>query len=183
MKKPDGYDDAQAFDGNFPQLELGGHVCIIKDAQVGETSNYNPCLRLYLDIAEGTQKDFFAKKFQNDKQRREDAKWGCIFTQLTEGNSLPYFKGMISAVNKSNPGYDFEATFDEKTLKGKYIGGIFGREQYRKNDGTTGWATKCRQIRSVDAIREGVPAPEDKLLDGGSLNPYGEMRPLDEIPF
>lgn len=182
MRKPDGYDEAQTFDGNFPQLELGGHICVIKDAREDQTLSGNPCLRLFLDIADGPQKDFFAKKYQGDKERRDDAKWGCVYTQLTEGGSLPYFKGMISAVSKSNPGYNFEATFDEKTLKGKYIGGVFGREQYEKQDGSFGWATKCRFLRSTEAIREGVPVPEDKLLEArNAINPYGEMPAPEDI--
>ncbi|KAF5034802.1 hypothetical protein DSECCO2_592280 [anaerobic digester metagenome] len=180
MTKPNGYDEAQTFDGSFPQLEIGGHVYKIRAAEADETSNYNLCLRLFLDIAEGPQKDFFAKKYKNDKERREDAKWGCVFTQHSERKSLPFLNGMISSINISNTGYRFEDAFDEKTLRNKLVGGIFGREQYRKNNGDLARSTKWKQLRSVDTIHEGAPVPKDKYIDD---NLYAERLPLDEVPF
>lgn len=47
----------------------------------------------------------------------------------------------------------------------KMIGCIFGREQYKKNDGKLAFATKIFNVRNVNTIRAGVEAPPDKLLE------------------
>lgn len=186
MKKPQGYDEAQAIEiGSFEQLELGGHVCEIIKAETVTTRTGKEMLKLYLDIADESQKGYYKRQY--DKDTRNPKKWGCVFYQLTEGNSLPYFKGVITAIENSNPQYRWN--WDEKTLRGLLVGGVFGREQYRKSDGSTAWFTKCLNIRSVGAIIEGVEVPEDKYLndteydrafDSGIFAPVADD---EDIPF
>ena len=50
---------------------------------------------------------------------------------------------MITCIEESNEGYEWN--WDEKTLKGKKIGVLFGREQYMMN-GQKKWATKARAV-------------------------------------
>ena len=165
MNKPQGYDEAQAYTGDIETLELGGHVCKITDVSVEHTQNGSEYLAIYFDIAEGKQAGFYRRRFDEAVKNGKDAKWQGVYNQFTQGNSTPFFKGMIENIEKSNPGYNFIATnFDEKSLIGKLFGGVFGREQYRGQDGKLRFATKCRSIRTVDKIREGVDIPEDKLL-------------------
>lgn len=183
MEKPEGYDEAQEA-GEREQLELGGHICVIKQATAGETSTLKQQLILLLDIAEGPQKDFYQNQFKSDP--RVDKKWGCVYRQITVGNSIPFFKGLVSAIEKSNAGYTWN--WDEKTLKGKLIGGVFGREEYEGADGKNHWFTKCQSIRSVEAIRKGVPIPEDKPLSGSAKSSYGRKDDFveisgDDLPF
>ena len=72
---------------------------------------------------------------------------------------------MIENIEKSNEGFNFvKAGFDEKSLVGKLFGGVFGREQYKNQEGELKWATKCMSIRTVEKVREGIEAPADKLL-------------------
>ena len=71
---------------------------------------------------------------------------------------------MISCIEKSNEGYEWN--WDEKTLKGKKIGVLFGREQYLMN-GQKKWATKARAVRSIKGL-EMSEIPQDKLLDGST---------------
>ena len=40
MNKPQGYDEAQAYTGDFEALKLGGHICKIIDAVEGITIPY-----------------------------------------------------------------------------------------------------------------------------------------------
>ena len=54
---------------------------------------------------------------------------------------------------------------DETKLKGKKIVGVFGWEEYEKQDGTIGVATKLTQIRSLDKLNE-IKIPKVKLIDG-----------------
>ena len=118
---------------------------------------------LMIDVADGYHKGFFQQAF--DRNTQSDKKWpnGGQYRQLTEGNSLPFFKGMITAIEESNAGFTFD--FDEKKLAGKMVGCVVGREQYKKDNGELAFATKIMQIRSVEAIKAGVEPPEDKLLE------------------
>ena len=159
MKKPQGYDEAPAYTGSFPQLPPGGYICKIKKAAMTTTKSGKEQMVLMIDVADGYHKGFFQQAF--DRNTQSDKKWpnGGQYRQLTEGNSLPFFKGMITAIEESNAGFTFD--FDEKKLAGKMVGCVVGREQYKKDN----FATKIMQIRSVEAIKAGVEPPEDKLLE------------------
>lgn len=188
MNKPQGYDEAQAYTGDFEQLKLGGHICKIIGVKIEYTPTTNAeVLILALDIAEGEQAGYYQRQFDETKKRDAQAKWKCTYRQFTQGNSTPYFKGMIENIEKSNAGYNFANTgFDEKTLVGKLIGGVFGREQYETQDGKLKFATKCMQLRTIEAIKNGVEIPEDKLIqkqdDYFSPTNY-ETTAEDDLPF
>lgn len=187
MNKPEGYDEAQAYTGDFETLELGGHVCKITGVRIEHTQNTNAeVLVIAFDIAEGKQKDFYKRRFEESKKSNPQTKWQGIYRQFTQGGSTPYFKGMIENIEKSNPGYNFASTgFNEETLVGKLFGGVFGREQYRGQDGSLKFATKCRSIRTVEAVRNGIEAPEDKLLKEEQDNSYfsTDSYTEDDLPF
>ena len=163
MKKPQGYDEAPAYTGSFPQLPPGGYICKIKKAAMTTTKSGKEQMVLMIDVVDGYHKGFFQQAF--DRNTQSDKKWpnGGQYRQLTEGNSLPFFKGMITAIEESNAGFTFD--FDEKKLAGKMVGCVVGREQYKKDNGELAFATKIMQIRSVEAIKAGVEPPEDKLLE------------------
>ena len=171
MNKPNDWDSVQAA-GDFEALELGGHVCKILKAESTVTKSGRPALKLFLDIADGKQAGYFKKSFDNSTFA--DKKWpnGGQFTQITDGTSTKFFKGVITAIEKSNTGYKW--AWDETTLKGKLIGGVFGREQYEKN-GELKYATKCVQVKSTEGIVD-VPAPADKLLKSSS-DPFAVYAP------
>ena len=187
MKKPQGYDEVPAYTGNFPQLPPGGYICKIKKAAVTTTKTGKEQMVLMIDVADGDYKGFFQQAF--DRNTQKDKKWpnGGQYRQLTEGNSMPYFKGMITSIEESNPGYigfDGNGELDEKQLSGKMIGCVFGREQYKKDNGDLAFATKVVQIRSVETIKIGVEPPEDKLLESQQTSKSGGSGSLGtEIDF
>jgi len=184
MNKPQGYDEAQSYTGDFEALQLGGHICKIVDVKEGTTQNGNGYIDILFDIAEGEQTGYYAKRFE-EMSKNGQAKWQGTYRQFTGGNSTPYFKGMIENIEKSNAGYKFD--FNEQTLIGKLFGGIFGREQYKAQDGSLKFATKCRMIRTVEAVRNGVNVPEDKLLKEEQQNDYFSPDSYDstddDLPF
>lgn len=187
MKKPEGYDQTQAATGEFEILTAGGHICTIKQAKIDTTSTGKEALILVFDISEGEFKDYYKRNFDRRKEGNPDAKWQGIYRQLTEGKSLAFFKGVIDAIEKSNPGYKWN--WDEATLKGKIFGGVFGEEEYEGNDGKTHTSVKCRFVRTVEAIKSGkFTIPEKKLASGSSNSQqHGEFNPadedLDDLPF
>lgn len=175
MQKPKDYDNVQAY-GEFTPLKLGGHVCKIMQVVVTKSKTTGrDMLEISLDIAEGEQKDYFAQSYKSDT--RENKKWGCVVYQLindSDGNTSRAFKSFITSVENSNMGFkvawgnNFAACF-----KGKLVGGIFGREQYLNSYNEKKFSTKCMQFRSVEAIRNGVEIPEDRLLPESQNNGYG----------
>ena len=67
---------------------------------------------------------------------------------------------------------------------GAFFGGIFGREQFKDQQGKLRFATKCRVIRTVEAVRNGVEVPEDKLLPVQQNNDFfSPVSQDDDLPF
>lgn len=172
MKKPNNYDTTQAV-GEFTPLKLGGHICRIMQVEEVKSKTGLDMLKISLDIAEGEQKGYYADAYKSDT--RQDKKWGCVVYYVVDENTeygTKNLKTFITCVEKSNTGFspvwgdNFAACF-----KGKLVGGVFGREQYLNNKQEIKWATKCVQLRSVEAIRAGVEVPEDKLLNGTTVIP------------
>ncbi|MDR2750998.1 MAG: DUF669 domain-containing protein [Clostridiales bacterium] len=160
MKKPEGYEEATAITGDFTPLPAGAYVCAIKEAQEKASKSGRNMLELKLDIAEGP----FTGHFESlAKTLATDASWPCVYRQLSDGPSVPHFKGLITAIEESNAG--FRWNFNESELLGKSLGMVFRREQYTKRDGSIAWITCPCGARSASAVRAGkCPVPDDKPL-------------------
>lgn len=191
MNKIPGYDESPAYTGEGQALPAGKYICEIKGAKVVKSSSSGmEQLVLQLDIAEGDYKNYYSDMYSADLERNgTTAKWrnGGLFRQGWEGKSLPYFHGLMTCIEKSNDGYKWD--WDEKTLKGKKIGVLFGREQFLLN-GQKRWATKAVAVRSIEGL-EKSEIPKDKLLDGSSASPgfdtsgFSDLDTSDEddLPF
>ena len=159
--------------GEFTLLELGGHACIIRNADIYTGQTGNQSLRVQVDIdTTDKQAGFFQKQFDNDT--RTDKKWSNGATKyysLKEEN-LGMLKAFTTAVENSNAGFKFD--MDETKLKGKRIAGVFGWEEYEKQDGTVGVTTKLTQIRSLDKLNE-IKIPRVKKLDNSYVD-YEEYK-------
>ena len=66
IKKPTGYDEAAAYTGEFQQLTKGKYVCVIKRVATQKSKNGNEQFVILYDIAEGDQKGFYQKMYDND---------------------------------------------------------------------------------------------------------------------
>lgn len=166
MEKPKNWDSVQANTGDYESLKLGGHEVVIKNAYEYTGMTGNTSLKIEVDIAgNDEQKGFYQKQYDNNTN--SDKKWpsaSCKYISLKEDDTcLALFKGFTTIIEKSNSGYVWN--FDEKTLIGKKICGVYGLEEYEKQDGTIGTATKLVQFRSLDKLNE-IKIPKVKLLDG-----------------
>lgn len=192
MKKPNNWENTQAY-GEFEPLELGGHICKIMQVEETVSRNGKDMLVISLDIAEGPQKDYYAEQYR--KNFKPDKKWGCVVYQLIEdadGNANRGFKTFVEAVGKSNPKFEESRIWDTDDInpffKGLLVGGVFGREQYKNQDGNLKWSIKCMQFRSVEDIKKGVEIPEDRYLKeeqksgAFNINEFEEFNE-DELPF
>ncbi len=192
MKKPNNWEKTQAY-GEFEPLELGGHICKIMQVEETVSRGGKDMLVISLDIAEGPQKDYYAEQYR--KNFKPDKKWGCVVYQLIEdadGNANRGFKTFVEAVGKSNPKFEESRIWDTDDInpffKGLLVGGVFGREQYKNQDGNLKWSIKCMQFRSVEDIKKGVEIPEDRYLKeeqksgAFNINEFEEFNE-DELPF
>lgn len=171
LKKPNDWDKIEGIEyGDYEQLEIGGHEVVIKNAYEYTGQTGNTSLKIEVDIAgNDKQAGFYQKQYDNNMS--VDRKWpngACKYISLKEDeNCVALFKGFITAVEKSNPGYKWN--FDEKTLIGKKLCGVFGLEEFEKQDGTVGTTVKLTQFRSLDKLKD-VQIPRVKLLDGTTMD-------------
>lgn len=153
--------------GEFENLELGGHQIIILDAReyVSETSG-NTSLKISVDIAQNEpQADFFKKQYDNNTNMNKKWPSGAVKYLSLRDEQLSYLKGFISCLEKSNSNFKFNTNGNWEQLKNLKCAGVFGLEEYTKQDGTTGTTTKLVQFRSLDKLND-IKIPKVKLLDG-----------------
>lgn len=186
MRVPTGYNEAAAYTGDFEKITPGAYICKITNVRE-EVSPDTWRLVLAFDIAEGEHAGFYGR--QHDKF---GGRWGGVYRQNVErkdGRCSPFFKGMITTIEESNPGYLFDFN-NERGLIGKLFGGIFGEEEYMANDGEVKTACKCLQMRSVKAIRDGnYKIPEKKTYQpaaaaapASSLAGFSDIT-MEDCPF
>lgn len=168
MKPTHDFAQAQAFTGESPSLPVGGHVCQIRGARCEVSRSGKEMLVIAFDVKEGSQHDgFYKRRFDRAKASNADAKWPGVYYQVTtnnEGNTSPMFKGLITAVEESNPGYQWN--WNESSLNGKMVGFNFGEEEYINSSNELRTAVKPMFPASVARVREGLNPPAPKKLNG-----------------
>lgn len=165
IKKPEGYDEAQAYTGESMQLPAGCYIGIIKQVSLTHSQSDRDQIAVLFDIAEGEYKGFYQKQFEAAKKQDANAKWKGVYKQIMDGTSLSFFKGLITSIEKSNNfQFPWGQEGNEKTLSGKKFGAVMGREQFQTEEKKLAFATKIFQIRSLDGIKD-AKVPEDKLWE------------------
>lgn len=163
MKQLKGYSEAKVISGGFPQLPKGGYVAKIMDCKEESKNGYS-WLAFSFDIAEGDHKGHFAEQYRANTN--EDKKWRGTYNAFIPDEGSQYyednlnrFKTMMANIEDSNEGYHWD--WDEKKLKGKMCGVLFGEKEFETVNGDVIILTECRGIRSVECIKEGkykIPA-------------------------
>lgn len=171
------WDNVEAVEmGGFETLELGGHIVEIKTAGLYTGKTGNTSLKIEVDThKEDKQPGFFQKQF--DENQNADKKWsnGATRYMSLKKESLQFTKGFIeTTLPNSNPNFKFDKTKGWEQLVGLKCIGVFGLEEYEKQDGTIGTATKLVQFRSLDKFGN-IKIPKVKLLDGSTMD-YEEYR-------
>ena len=154
---------------------------MIMDARE-HTSEYsgNTSLKISVDVAgNDKQKGFFKKQYEENTA--PDKKWSNSATKYLslKDEQIAYLKGFITALESSNPSFKFNTKGTWEQLKGLKIAGQFGLEEYQKQDGSTGTATKLIQFRSLDKLKD-ITIPKVRLLDG-SLVEYELYKPTTGV--
>lgn len=166
IKKPHNWNEVQEF-ADRQKLPLGAYVCKVKKSLV-QDNNYGSQLVLLFDISEGEHTGFYNKDFQNNQNA--DKKWKGVlrvWIPTDDGSDKDEitkrtFKGMVTAFEKSNPGYRFD--WNEASLVGKTVGILHRNEEWDYN-GKHGWAVRPFRAISADSVREeSYNLPKDKPL-------------------
>lgn len=183
MLKPKSFDTVAA-SLSFTPLELGGHVCVIKNVQETKSKAGKPMLLVALDIADGEpQAGYFREKFSSDT--RENKKWPCLSYVVTEdkdGNASRTLAQFVTSVEASNPGFTFPWD-NVDMLRDKRVGGVFGLEEYKGSDGNIHKATKLFWFRSADKVHD-APVPKTKEYKPAPTSPSGWADiSASDIPF
>ena len=166
MKKIENWNEIEAKGmDDFKGLPIGAYECVITDARINhnEITGKNT-LKISVDIASGEYKDFFKKSYENDT--RIDKKWNnnAVRYLAYEGENVSYFKGFLTIVENSNPGYKWN--WEESTLKDKKLVGVFQYEEYEKQDGTKGIKVRLSKFRSLDKLKDIEVSDNIRKLDG-----------------
>ena len=162
---------------DFRGLPIGAYECVIKDARLNHNEETGKnTLKISIDIASGEYKDYFLKAYETDT--RIDRKWNnnAIRYIAYEGDNVAFFKGFITTVENSNIGYKWN--WEESTLKGKKVCGVFQYEEYEKQDGTKGIKVRLSKFRSLDKLKDIEVSDSIKMLDGSyvSYDDYMERK-------
>lgn len=172
-------------------LPAGGYVAIIQSAKV-ESYSWGSVLVLAIDIAEGEYTGHFRKMF--DGSSDPDRKWKGTFRVTIPNEKSQYvasekrtFNNLIYALENSNPSYTFD--WNEKSLKGKFIGVLYRNKEFEASDGKIIKTTECGGCTDIQAIRDNDFTPlKDKLLNREETAPAPSSTSTndfvdDDLPF
>ena len=166
IRRPNNWNEVKEFTER-PKLPLGAYVCKVKKAAV-QNNGYGDQLCILFDIFEGEHKGFFDDEYKTNTQ--QDKKWKGvlrIWCPKDDGSEKDEwtkrsFKGFVTSVEKSNPGYQWN--WDEASLAGKLMGVLFRQEEWEYNN-SRGWAVRPFKALAVDAVRNGeFTIPAEKPL-------------------
>lgn len=183
MRKINDFENVQENSGgDFEKLPAGGYICKIKSVSDVPEKEY---LKIEFDIADGKYKNWYA-----DINKRT-SKWYGNFIRSYKESATGFFKGFITAIEESNPGYKWN--WQEQTLVGKWVGLVIAYEEYLNNDGDVRQRTYVAQNRSGQKIKAGdFTVPElKKLKQATKSSPSArpgfdamDMKEIDEdMPF
>lgn len=172
------WDSIEAIEsGEFESLSLGGHVVEIVDARVYKNENNgNVSLKVCVDIAkDDKQAGYFKKQYEENSNANKKWSNGATRYLSLKKENLKYLKGFVeTTLPNSNPNFKFDKTKGWEQINNLKCVGVFGLEEYEKQDGTIGTATKLVQFRSLDKLNQ-VKIPKVKLIDGSTID-YEEYR-------
>ena len=187
MRKINDFDKVQENGGAFKRIPDGAYIVGVKKVEDVSDKEF---LRLELDICKGEYKNWYQQQY--DADNRETKYWprdGVLVRSYKE-KALPFFKGFITAVTKSNP--KFEWKWNEQDLKNKVFGVVVGTEEYLKKNGGVGTRPYIDSVHSVEAIEKGdYTVPDVKKLDPTKtaskpaeqfVNPFADSTPAID-PF
>lgn len=177
IKKPNNWNEVREYTDK-KKLPLDAYVCEIRKAVVQHT-DYGEQLCLLFEIVEGDFRDYYTKDFRENTN--QDKKWKGVLRQFIpkdDGSerdewTKSSFKGLVTSVEKSNPGYQWD--WDESSLVKKKVGILYRNEEW-EYEGKNGWTVRPFRAISVESVRdEDFTLPKDKPLKNKTASGYQDM--------
>lgn len=186
FNKPQGYDEVQA-GGDYTPIELGGHKLLIKAIEEVKKDGYS-YLKVSFDTApDDRQPNYYANKWKNDT--KDTKKWGgvaTIFPTDREGKTSKTFKQFCTSIEKSNNSKIQWGAGFESSIVGKYIGGVFGEEEYINAMNEVKVARKLFWWRSLEGLAD-AKIPEKRTVENPATAPSDWVQVPEgienELPF
>lgn len=187
IKKFNDYETTQSY-SNSTRLPEGGYVLKIENVrhEPGQNGNSDR-IEVLFDVLEGEQKAFFRSNYES--QTGEDKKWKgrtTIYCPKDDGSEQDKwtkrrFKTIMEHFEDSNSGYTWN--WDEQSLKGRLIGGIFG-EINTVIEGKQISYTGLRFTETVENIRNGkFKVPDPQYKNGATQTGKTSVQKTDENGF
>lgn len=187
MKQIENFDKVEATTGVYERPKAGGYVCMItdvEDVQLDERTGKGCYLKISFDIAEGPLSGYYS-----DANGKFGGSWprNATLYRSYKQSAAGFFKAFISSVEKSNRGYNW--AWDEKTLRGNWVGIVYGEEEYYGTDGSVKTRLNAERTVPVDDIRNGnYTVPAKKTVSGNSglsdtLSGFRTAPADDDNPF
>ena len=179
MKKIDNFDKIQENGGGFKRIPDGAYIVGIKKVTDNPEKQY---LRLELDVCKGEYKNWYQKLYDADK--RETKYWprDGVLVRSYSDKALPFFKGFITSVTKSNKNFNWE--WDEQKLVNKVFGVVIGTEEYERQNGGIGKRPYIASVHSVETIEKGeyeIPALKELTTTKATTAPAND--PITDADF
>ena len=158
----------------FEKIEAGGYICGIYAVEDVPDKEY---LKISYDIVEGDKKGFYSKL-------KKEKGWELpMFIASYKDSALPFFKGTITSVEKSNKG--FKWADDEKALVGKKVGLVLFEKERINNNGKKVVDMRVDKAHSIDAIKSGdfeIPERETvaDVVETKTSSPFGSKAKVDK---
>ena len=179
MKKIDNFDKIQENGDGFKRIPDGAYIVRIKKVTDNPEKKY---LRLELDVCKGEYKNWYQKLYDADK--RETKYWprDGVLVRSYSDKALPFFKGFITSVTKSNKNFNWE--WDEQKLVNKVFGVVIGTEEYERQNGGIGKRPYIASVHSVETIEKGeyeIPALKELTTTKATTAPAND--PIPDADF
>ena len=170
------YNNAEAPSG-FEQIEPGWYPGTILEVKQTQTAWGDESVTFFFDIIDGKYKQYFSKNYKADSN--PDKKWRGTLEQSITEKGIPYFKGLITAIEESNPGFKWD--FEESSLKGKKVGIGFRKEWYEKN-GEDKYVIRAFAFRDIAKVISGeLEIPKDRMKKASPAQGYTSPTPIPPV--
>ena len=136
----------------------------------------NGTIRLEMQIKNGLPEGTYVVYFENRKPKE---------IRSYKDSAMSFFKGFITALEKSNSGFDFKkSNYDFKSIINKRFVGIFGEEEIPFTDDDDNIIIKVRlqKIASTERLAQGdIKIPERKLLSDDDREKLEKQAYTDKV--
>lgn len=165
----------------FKKMDAGDYICKIIKTVIAPNKYGEPCLWIYLDVAEGKYKDYFNIIYKNRLNRNVDV-YPCIYSQNMSNYSIRFFKQLLKIIIASNPDYkctcEDGVEWDEQEIVGLLVGVTFEEHKFTNARGRTQvnlLPARFKDVHLIEVKNEEEDSVENKAPSETEINLISEV--------